>query len=69
MLVVTSALLAGLALAAPVPPPPPRRAAPGVPTENFTYGEGWGADRGERIHTGIDLGGKRGTPIYAIETA
>ncbi len=30
-------------------------------------GAGWGADRGKRQHLGIDLGGKRGTPIYAIE--
>lgn len=30
-------------------------------------GAGWGADRGRRAHTGIDLGGRRGTPIYAIE--
>ena len=68
MLVVTSALLAGLALAAPVPAAAAKASGARVcPTENFTYGEGWGADRGERIHTGIDLGGKRGTPIYAIE--
>lgn len=37
------------------------------PTKNFLYGAGWGADRGERSHAGIDLGGKRGAPIFAIE--
>ena len=37
------------------------------PTEDFWVGAGWGADRGKRTHKGIDLGGKRGTPIYAIE--
>ena len=44
--------------------------APGqrvCPTEDFWVGAGWGADRGKRQHLGIDLGGKRGTPIYAIE--
>jgi murein DD-endopeptidase MepM/ murein hydrolase activator NlpD len=49
------------------------QAAPGpagqrvCPTEDFWVGAGWGADRGKRQHRGIDLGGKRGTPIYAIE--
>lgn len=38
------------------------------PTKNFWVGEGWGADRGKRRHTGIDLGGKRGTPLFAIES-
>ena len=37
------------------------------PTGKFFYGDGWGVDRGEREHTGLDMGGKRGTPIYAIE--
>jgi murein DD-endopeptidase MepM/ murein hydrolase activator NlpD len=37
------------------------------PTEDFWVGAGWGADRGKRQHLGIDLGGRRGTPIYAIE--
>jgi ribosomal protein L27 len=37
------------------------------PTDDFFVGAVWGADRGSRIHAGIDLGGKRGTPIYAIE--
>jgi murein DD-endopeptidase MepM/ murein hydrolase activator NlpD len=37
------------------------------PTRDFWVGAGWGAPRGNRLHRGIDLGGKRGTPIYAIE--
>lgn len=37
------------------------------PTKKFWFGAGWGADRGRRTHMGVDLGGKRGTPIYAIE--
>lgn len=37
------------------------------PAEDFWVGDGWGADRGSRSHAGIDLGGKRGSPIYAIE--
>jgi peptidoglycan LD-endopeptidase LytH len=69
-LVVAAAAL-GLAVAAVVVPTT-AHAAPSVgprvcPTEDFWVGEGWGADRGRRAHTGIDLGGKRGTPIYAIE--
>jgi murein DD-endopeptidase MepM/ murein hydrolase activator NlpD len=37
------------------------------PTKNFWIGAGWGAPRGKRLHRGIDLGAKRGTPIFAIE--
>lgn len=37
------------------------------PTRNFWLGAGWGADRGERSHKGMDMGGKRGTPIFAVE--
>jgi murein DD-endopeptidase MepM/ murein hydrolase activator NlpD len=37
------------------------------PTRNFSYGEGWGADRGRRNHTGMDMSGRRGTPLFAIE--
>lgn len=37
------------------------------PTEDFVLGAGWGADRGSRSHLGIDMGGRRGTPIYAVE--
>jgi murein DD-endopeptidase MepM/ murein hydrolase activator NlpD len=51
-------------LAAHAAPGPGQRACP---TEDFWVGAGWGADRGKRQHLGIDLGGRRGTPIYAIE--
>ena len=37
------------------------------PTKNFWLGAGWGADRGRRSHKGVDLGGKRGTRIFAVE--
>jgi len=37
------------------------------PTKNFWIGDGWGADRGNRKHKGIDFGGERGTPIFAVE--
>lgn len=37
------------------------------PADSFTVGAGWGADRGRRSHTGIDLAGRRGSPIRAIE--
>lgn len=37
------------------------------PAEDFWIGDGWGADRGSRSHEGIDLGGKRGSRIFAIE--
>lgn len=37
------------------------------PTKNFWLGAGWGVDRGHRIHKGMDFGGKRGTPIFAVE--
>ncbi len=44
------------------------RSGPRVcPAEDFWVGAGWGADRGRRAHAGIDLGGKRGSPIRAIE--
>ena len=38
------------------------------PTRNFEYGDGWGADRGRRNHAGMDMGGRRGTPLFAIES-
>lgn len=37
------------------------------PTKKFWLGAGWGADRGRRTHKGIDMGGKKGTPIFAVE--
>lgn len=37
------------------------------PTKNFWIGAGWGEPRGKRLHRGIDLGAKRGTPIFAVE--
>lgn len=37
------------------------------PTRDFVIGAGWGADRGDRSHMGIDLAARRGTPIFAVE--
>ena len=37
------------------------------PTRDFWIGDGFGADRGNRKHMGIDLGGDRGLPIFAVE--
>lgn len=37
------------------------------PTRDFWIGDGFGADRGNRKHMGIDLGADRGVPIYAVE--
>ena len=37
------------------------------PTREFWIGDGFGADRGNRKHLGIDLGADRGVPIYAVE--
>lgn len=37
------------------------------PTQNFSVGDGWGADRGRRSHAGIDLHARRGTPLFAVE--
>lgn len=38
------------------------------PAASFTYGQGMGAPRpGGRTHAGLDLMGKRGTPIYAVD--
>jgi len=39
------------------------------PVKNFYYGDGLGAPRpGGRTHAGLDLMGKRGEPIYAIDS-
>jgi len=37
------------------------------PTRDFWIGDGFGADRGNRKHMGLDLGGDRGLPIFAVE--
>jgi murein DD-endopeptidase MepM/ murein hydrolase activator NlpD len=37
------------------------------PTKDFWIGDGWGADRGNRKHRGIDLHSPRGTAIFAVE--
>lgn len=37
------------------------------PSKSFWIGDGWGADRGNRKHRGIDLMADRGTPIFAVE--
>ena len=37
------------------------------PTKDFWIGDGWGADRGDRRHRGIDLAAERGTAIFAVE--
>lgn len=38
------------------------------PAVNFTYGDGYGAPRGGRSHMGVDLMGKMGSPIYAVDS-
>lgn len=57
-------LLSGTVIASPAQGDERQRVCP---TKNFFYGAGWGADRGGRSHAGLDMGGKRGTPIFAIE--
>lgn len=55
-------------LTAPVAAGAAERSGPRVcPAEDFWVGAGWGADRGRRTHMGIDLGGKRGSRLFAIE--
>ena len=49
-------------------PDPDRGSGPRVcPAEDFWVGAGWGAERGRRSHMGIDLGGKRGSRLFAVE--
>jgi murein DD-endopeptidase MepM/ murein hydrolase activator NlpD len=39
------------------------------PAPGFTsWGQGWGADRGSHRHAGVDMMGRRGSPIVAIES-
>lgn len=39
------------------------------PAPGFSsWGQGWGADRGDHRHLGVDMMGRRGTPILAIES-
>ncbi len=38
------------------------------PAPGFTsWGQGWGANRGDHRHLGVDMMGRRGSPILAIE--
>lgn len=65
-------LLLTVGLTAPVVGAGPATAAQAAgpracPAEDFWVGAGWGADRGRRAHAGIDLGGTRGSRIFAIE--
>jgi len=65
-------LIAALTTSGAVVAPSPASAAPGrgptvCPASDFWVGAAWGADRGSRTHTGIDLGGDRGSPIFAVE--
>ena len=47
--------------------PPDKVGGKVCPTRDFWIGDGFGVDRGRRSHLGIDLGGSRGTPIFAVE--
>lgn len=62
-----ASLATGSVAAAPAAPAAEGRGPSVCPAERFMVGEGWGADRGRRIHTGIDLGGRRGSRIFAVE--
>ncbi len=67
--VIAAAAASALALGGLVGLTAPAAQAGGraCPAENFFIGDGWGADRGSRSHQGIDLGGQRGSSIFAIE--
>lgn len=71
MLRLTRALAAGavtaLVTAALVNAPAALAGERVCPAEDYVIGDGWGADRGSRSHMGIDLGGPRGSRIFAIE--
>ena len=65
---LAAAVAGGLVLGAWMAAAPAAHAGGRVcPAVDFVIGAGWGADRGDRSHMGIDLAGKRGSPILAIE--
>ena len=65
---LAAAVAGGLVLGAWVAVAPASHAGGRVcPAVDFVIGAGWGADRGDRSHMGIDLAGRRGSPIRAIE--
>ena len=37
------------------------------PAPGASFGDGWGVARGSRSHKGMDMSGRRGSPILAIE--
>lgn len=37
------------------------------PAVGFYYGDGYGASRGDHMHEGLDMMGKMGSPIYAVD--
>lgn len=67
VLALTAVLGAGLLLPVVQAPDAQAKGKRACPTKDFVVGAGWGAARGKRSHAGIDLGGKRGTPLFAIE--
>lgn len=38
------------------------------PSPGAAFGSGWGAQRGSRLHQGVDLVARRGAPIVAVES-